>query len=235
MEKYFLHINEPCSQNWDKMTATEKGKFCSSCQKTVFDFTSATDNEIIKYIESMKGEEFCGNFEEGQLNKWIHSSQLKNSNKKLYELMLSLILLAGGQNLYAQEATKKEPIEQDCLLQKRVLKGKIANVNIDKYEKEHAIKDYKITVGKEDSTKRTIRGGVISFNNYNTPLIILDGIPITDSIFSKIDTSLIETVSVLKSAEAEVIYGSLAANGAIIITSKPTDKKKTSKKPLIRK
>ena len=50
MEKYFLHINEPCSQDWNNMTDTGKGKYCNNCQKTVFDFTNYKDNEIIKHI-----------------------------------------------------------------------------------------------------------------------------------------------------------------------------------------
>jgi hypothetical protein len=48
MEKYFPHINEPCTQNWDEMTLSDTGRFCINCRKTVFDFTNATDNEIIK-------------------------------------------------------------------------------------------------------------------------------------------------------------------------------------------
>ncbi len=83
MEKYLLHINEPCTQNWDEMTPTEKGRFCASCQKTVFDFTTATDNEIIKHIEKMNGNMFCGQFEEGQLNRWMEKTNLERNNPRL--------------------------------------------------------------------------------------------------------------------------------------------------------
>ncbi len=71
MQKYFLHINEPCSEDWDCITPNEKGRFCNNCNKTVFDFTTATDNDIIKNIEKMKGNMFCGQLEEGQLNRCI--------------------------------------------------------------------------------------------------------------------------------------------------------------------
>ena len=54
MNKYFLHINEPCSQDWDSMTAAGQGKFCSQCSKTVIDFTGLSDAEIVRYIESKK-------------------------------------------------------------------------------------------------------------------------------------------------------------------------------------
>ena len=58
--------------------------------------------------------------------------------------------------------------------------------------------------------------GVSSFNN-NTPLYIVDGIqtPIND-----LPTSDIESMEILKDASAAAIYGSRAANGVVIITTK---------------
>jgi TonB-dependent starch-binding outer membrane protein SusC len=58
--------------------------------------------------------------------------------------------------------------------------------------------------------------GVSSFNN-NTPLYIIDGIqsPIND-----VPTADIESIDILKDASAAAIYGSRAANGVVIITTK---------------
>jgi hypothetical protein len=33
------------------MTPTEKGKFCSSCEKEVYDFSNSTDEQIVKQPE----------------------------------------------------------------------------------------------------------------------------------------------------------------------------------------
>ncbi len=63
-----------------------------------------------------------------------------------------------------------------------------------------------------------IRGvGTLGSGAKNNPLILVDGIP--DDI-NGIDPSDIESISVLKDASASAIYGSRAANGVILITTK---------------
>jgi len=71
-----------------------------------------------------------------------------------------------------------------------------------------------------------IRGGS-SLSASNEPLIILDGLPLSNttpngstSILSTIDPNDIESFTVLKDASAAAIYGSRAANGVIVITTK---------------
>lgn len=79
--------------------------------------------------------------------------------------------------------------------------------------------------------------GVNTISGENQPLIVIDGVPVDNSqlrsggggpvasvAFSNravdINQSDIESVSVLKGAAATALYGSLAGNGAIIITTK---------------
>lgn len=62
--------------------------------------------------------------------------------------------------------------------------------------------------------------GVNSLNASTEPLYILDGAPITSSVFTTLNPSDIESVTVLKDASSVAIYGSRAANGVIVITSK---------------
>ena len=71
-----------------------------------------------------------------------------------------------------------------------------------------------------------IRGGS-SLSASNDPLIVLDGLPLSNatpsgatSILSTIDPNDIESFTVLKDASAAAIYGSRAANGVIVITTK---------------
>ncbi len=54
----------------------------------------------------------------------------------------------------------------------------------------------------------------------NTPLFICDGAPASSSIFTTLNPSDIESVTVLKDAASTAIYGSRAANGVIVITTK---------------
>jgi TonB-linked SusC/RagA family outer membrane protein len=61
--------------------------------------------------------------------------------------------------------------------------------------------------------------GAASLSSDNQPLFVVDGIPITGSI-NNINPSEIETFTVLKDASASSLYGSRAANGVILITTK---------------
>lgn len=60
--------------------------------------------------------------------------------------------------------------------------------------------------------------GVSTLGN-SKPLYVIDGIPSTRSM-NEIATSDIESIQVLKDASAATIYGSRAANGVIIVTTK---------------
>lgn len=71
-------------------------------------------------------------------------------------------------------------------------------------------------------------GGAVSGQGVNAPLLVVDGVLSYDSIQS-INTNDIESIDVLKDASAAAIYGSRAANGVIIITTK----KGTSQKPKV--
>ena len=71
-----------------------------------------------------------------------------------------------------------------------------------------------------------IRGGA-SLNASNDPLIVIDGIPVsndaapgTPNALATINPNDIETFTVLKDASATAIYGSRASNGVIIIQTK---------------
>ena len=61
--------------------------------------------------------------------------------------------------------------------------------------------------------------GAASFYLSNQPLFVIDGLPITGSI-NNINPDEIETFTVLKDASATALYGSRAANGVILITTK---------------
>ena len=75
-----------------------------------------------------------------------------------------------------------------------------------------------------------VRGGS-SLKASNDPLIVIDGLPVsnegisgTASALSSINPSDIESFTVLKDASATAIYGSRASNGVIMITTKKGSK-----------
>ncbi|MBS1535911.1 MAG: TonB-dependent receptor [Bacteroidetes bacterium] len=81
--------------------------------------------------------------------------------------------------------------------------------------------------GSPDSAPNIrIRGGG-SLNASNNPLIVIDGVPISDlnpagvsNPFTLVNPSDVESFSILKDASATAIYGVRASNGVILITTK---------------
>ncbi len=58
-------------------------------------------------------------------------------------------------------------------------------------------------------------------HNPNLPVFILDGFEVTVQTIYDLDINRVETVSILKDANATALYGSRAANGVIVITTVP--------------
>lgn len=66
--KLKITIPKPCHENWNEMTPREKGRFCSSCAKTVIDFTKKSTKEIKNYLIDQKTQRVCGHFYRKQLD-----------------------------------------------------------------------------------------------------------------------------------------------------------------------
>ena len=63
-----LTIPEPCGENFNEMTPVKGGKFCGSCDKTIVDFRTMSDGQILNFYKKNNGK-ICGVFNEMQLNK----------------------------------------------------------------------------------------------------------------------------------------------------------------------
>ena len=109
------------------------------------------------------------------------------------------------------------------------LTGAISVVSMDEIAKQNENNPMKalqgrvpgmnITADGNPSGSTTIRiRGVGTLNN-NDPLFIIDGVP-TKSGMHELNGNDIESIQVLKDAASASIYGSRAANGVIIITTK---------------
>ena len=87
------------------------------------------------------------------------------------------------------------------------MQGKIAGVDITSSTRPGVLGDI------------TIRG-VRSLTASNTPLFVVDNIPLSTGTIDNIDPNDIESIDVLKDASATAIYGSRGANGVVIVTTK---------------
>jgi TonB-linked SusC/RagA family outer membrane protein len=73
--------------------------------------------------------------------------------------------------------------------------------------------------------------GATSINGSNEPLYVVDGVPLVGGIFGSATADLnfndVESFEILKDASATAIYGSRAANGVVLITTKKGKNGKT--------
>ena len=74
--------------------------------------------------------------------------------------------------------------------------------------------------GEPTATSSMRIRGVSTLNAGTEPLYILDGAPVSSSVFTSLNPNDIEHVTVLKDAASTSIYGARAANGVIFITTK---------------
>lgn len=84
-----------------------------------------------------------------------------------------------------------------------------------------------ITTNNDITGDPTIRvRGISSLNAGNSPLIVLDGLPF-NGYYSDINPNDIESMTVLKDASSNALYGARGANGVILITTKQAKKGNT--------
>ena len=102
------------------------------------------------------------------------------------------------------------------------LQGKVAGLTIT-------------SAGGTGSSQKVVIRGITSFSGNNQPLYVINGVPMQNdfqgnkssnnsvdfgNLASDINPDDVESVSVLKGASATALYGSRAANGVIVITTK---------------
>ena len=76
------------------------------------------------------------------------------------------------------------------------------------------------TSGQPGTTSNIRIRGIGSMSSSNAPLYVIDGIPANDDDVSTLSNADIESVTVLKDAASNALYGARGANGVILITTK---------------
>ncbi|MBP1672163.1 MAG: NB-Dependent Receptor Plug [Bacteroidetes bacterium] len=122
----------------------------------------------------------------------------------------------GAASVVKSDAIKDVP----TLSFENAMNGKVAGVQIS------------ANSGQAGSTSSIRVRGIGSMNASNEPLYVVDGVPVvsgnvsnmgnytSNNVMSTINPSDIESVTILKDAAASSLYGSRAANGVIVITTK---------------
>jgi TonB-linked SusC/RagA family outer membrane protein len=124
----------------------------------------------------------------------------------------------GAASVVKSDAIKDVP----TLSFENAMNGKVAGVQIS------------ANSGQAGSTSSIRVRGVGSMNASNEPLYVVDGVPVvsgnssqlsgyiytSSNVMSTINPSDIESITILKDAAASSLYGSRAANGVVVITTK---------------
>jgi TonB-dependent SusC/RagA subfamily outer membrane receptor len=219
MSKYLLHINKPCTQSWDEMTATKNGKFCSNCQKEVIDFTTFTEAEIINYFKKAKDNEVCGKFYETQVNHWLEDLHIKNKNPLLYKFLFSFLLLSNTEQSFSQSTTLPKEINIT-----QGLSGKVKGLNVQRDTTSNCTK----SKAENFENVRITLGGARIVKTESKPLVILDGKVINSKALENLNPNNISSITILKHKEATALYGPDGVNGALLITTKACNNVETS-------
>jgi hypothetical protein len=109
MKKMRISIENPCHEDWQTMTPETQGRFCGACEKTVVDFTTMSDAEILHYFSKPSVEKTCGRFRVEQLSEsgtskpnipsernWVPATSSKPSKALLHFAYLLVIVMGVG-------------------------------------------------------------------------------------------------------------------------------------------
>ena len=169
--KFKITIPKPCHENWNTMTSKDKGRFCSSCAKTVVDFTKKSEKEIQDYLVKNKNHRVCGHFYKKQLDSIVieipqTAFQQQLSFQKLFILALFFVMgttlfscqYSDGQNQKIEnvmviDTLNKVGKRNDAF--KTILKKNTVN-KVNKSNNKQPIPKIGITECKTPSTKEEI-------------------------------------------------------------------------------
>ena len=151
--------------------------------------------------------------------------------KKLYPLLIYFLMNIGltiAQNEQISDAVMDDSCES---VEKSLFTGSVWVIKNDEIEKRQVLNVSDVFSGLAAGVHVTKPSGQPGFASNirirgigsiyagNSPLYVLDGIPYNGDI-SLLNTADIESVTVLKDAASNAIYGIRSANGVILITTK---------------
>lgn len=196
-----------------------------------FTITLTTPNPVLVFQAIGKADKEVVIGSENFLNV-----QIKESTEKLDEVVVTALGAEREKRSLGYSTTSvgaEEITEGGNRSPLNALQGKIAGVDISSAS------------GSPGSSSRITIRGLQSITQNNQPLFVIDGVPIFNNSsninslnggadfgngVNAINPEDIENISVLKGAAATALYGSRAANGVVLVTTKKGKKGTASKK-----
>jgi hypothetical protein len=158
-----ITVPNPCNENWDSMTPQNQGRFCTSCQLIVTDFTKMDDKEIIHYFRTHQNEKICGHFRNEQLTRMkitITSAQLQNTNWSIIQQIRIAIFLVFASTLFSCSSSDSNKQTPEILIQQSDSLQEIKDTNI---ASESSITGKTIAPSEVKSRNKSHRSNINSF------------------------------------------------------------------------
>jgi hypothetical protein len=106
-----LSVDNPCHQNWDEMSPAEKGRFCSSCEKQVIDFTNMSDSQLAVFFKKSSSASVCGRFFQDQLDRNIEVPKKRIPwLKYFFQILLPAFLASAKVSGQSGKLTMGKPV-----------------------------------------------------------------------------------------------------------------------------
>jgi TonB-linked SusC/RagA family outer membrane protein len=118
-----------------------------------------------------------------------------------------------------QRTKKSTGYSNENLTSKELTDAKVVNLATGLQSKVSGLQVNLLNNGVNPSTRIVLRGNR-SLTGTNTALIVVDGVPVESSILTALNPNDVESVNVLKGANAAALYGSDGVNGVLIVTTK---------------
>ena len=170
---------------------------------------------------------------EPQLDSQKHSSREHNSSMKIYmkeniQELDEAVVVAYGETTRRKATGSISVVKADEIRGipsgniANLLQGRVAGMDITNLSGAPGGGDVAITIRGYNSLD------VEAGRRFSNPLWVVDGVPLNSftspvtgtNLLSDLNPDMIESIQILKDASAASIYGSRAANGVIIVTTK---------------
>jgi TonB-dependent starch-binding outer membrane protein SusC len=199
-------VTDETGKGLEGATVEEKGRKNNALtnQDGIFQLnvTSGKATLVISYVGYEPQEIAVG--DQHELN-----AALKLSNESLTDVVVVGYATVKKKDLTGavaginQKDIRSRPVDNAL----QAMQGKVAGVDITSNERPGQVGSINIR-------------GVRSLTASNSPLFVVDGIPLTTGGIEYLNPNDIESIDVLKDASATAIFGSRGANGVVIVTTK---------------
>ncbi len=231
--RYKLNIDKPCSENWNDMLPGNRGKFCQQCSKTVVDFSTMSDKQIVDYLK--KGEKnICARVDNSQMRRAI-IAQSSNSGfrNSLYKYLLGIFFFSLSGKSFSKnhnEHLKSQTEKIENLEQKETANSKFFESGselkligkVKDAEDELTLSNAHITVEKDNNV--LICGKSDTAGHFSI-LIPAPGNYVVrvshDDYISKIYKNVKVTNNEITNLEIELEYASIILKEDVIVSAEP--------------